>query len=71
MSHAFPGHHAPSAGFEVPLQMLAACHERVHSQCATLLRLVPHVAEHGSDLAAQQAAAAMPWKTAGRRCGLR
>jgi hemerythrin-like domain-containing protein len=59
MTNPFPGHSAPAAGFEVPLEMLAACHERVQSQCATLLRLVPHVAAHGSDRVAQEAATAV------------
>ena len=59
MTHAFPGHSAPAAGFEVPLEMLAACHGRVQSQCVTLRRLVPHVAAHGSDRPAQEAAAAV------------
>lgn len=54
-----PGHSAPTAGFEVPLEMLAACHLRVESQCATLLRLVPHVAAHGADEPAREAAAAV------------
>ena len=34
-----PGHSAPAVGFEVPLEMLAACHGRVQAQCATLQRL--------------------------------
>ncbi|MEO8936330.1 MAG: hemerythrin domain-containing protein [Burkholderiaceae bacterium] len=55
----FPGHSAPSAGFEVPLEMLAACHHRVESQCATLQRLVEHLATHGSDAQARVAAAAV------------
>lgn len=59
MTQAFPGHAAPAAGFEVPLEMLAACHERVQSQCATLLRLLPHLAAHGADRPAQEAAAAV------------
>ncbi len=59
MSHAFPGHRAPSAGFEVPLEMLAACHLRVQSQCQTLLRLLPHVAAHGADAQAREAAIAV------------
>ena len=50
---------APTAGFEVPLEMLAACHLRVQSQCETLQRLVPHLATHGADRAAQEAAAAV------------
>jgi hemerythrin-like domain-containing protein len=56
---AVPGHSAPAAGFEVPLEMLAACHERVQAQCATLLRLAPHVAAHGADRPAQEAAEAV------------
>jgi len=59
MTNAFPGHSAPAAGFEVPLEMLAACHQRVQSQCATLLRLVPHMAAHGADRQAQEAATAV------------
>jgi len=59
MTHTFPGHSAPAVGFEVPLEMLAACHGRVQSQCATLLRLVPHLAAHGADRQAREAAAAV------------
>jgi hemerythrin-like domain-containing protein len=59
MSHTFPGHRAPSAGFEVPLEMLAACHLRVQSQNQTLLRLVPHLAAHGADPQAREAAVAV------------
>lgn len=39
--------------------MLKECHRRVEDQCDTLLRLVPHVAAHGSDAAAAEAAAAV------------
>lgn len=53
---AFPGFNSPAAGFEVPLEMLSACHGRVESQCQTLLRLVPHIAANGSDQAAREAA---------------
>ena len=59
MTLTFPGHSAPSAGFEVPLEMLAACHLRVQDQCTTLLRLVPHIAAQGSDRSAQEAATAV------------
>ncbi len=59
MTQSFPGHSAPNVGFEVPLEMLAACHLRVQDQCATLLRLVPHIAAHGSDRPAQEAATAV------------
>ncbi|HEY4372826.1 MAG TPA: hemerythrin domain-containing protein [Burkholderiales bacterium] len=54
-----PGFSSPAAGFEAPLEMLAACHGRIEQQCATLGRLVPHVASHGSDAQAQSAAAAV------------
>ena len=53
---AFPGFNAPAAGFEVPLEMLSACHGRVERQCRTLLRLVPHLAANGPDQAAREAA---------------
>jgi hemerythrin-like domain-containing protein len=59
MSNAFPGHSAPGVGFEVPLEMLAACHLRVRSQCRTLQRLVPHLAAHGADHQAREAAVAV------------
>ena len=59
MNLNFPGHSAPEAGFEVPLEMLAACHQRVQSQTATLLRLVPHIVAQGSDGEAQLAASAV------------
>lgn len=59
MSIAFPGHSAPAAGFEVPLEMLAACHQRVLAQCETLQRLVPHLASKGPDEPARAAAAAV------------
>lgn len=53
---AFPGFDTPAAGFEVPLEMLSACHGRVERQCQTLLRLVPHLAANGPDQAAREAA---------------
>ncbi len=37
-------------------QMLAACHGRIRNQCATLLRLRPHLASWGADAAASNAA---------------
>lgn len=45
-----------AAGFQAPLEMLAACHGRIRNQCATLLRLKSHVAAVGADLAASTAA---------------
>lgn len=58
-SIALPGHAAPAASFEVPLEMLAACHGRVAAQCETLRRLVHHLATHGPDRDAALAAAAV------------
>lgn len=58
-SVALPGLSAPSASFEVPLEMLGACHGRVQAQCDTLRRLLPHLAANGADPAAQEAAAAV------------
>ncbi|MBW6493167.1 MAG: hemerythrin domain-containing protein [Burkholderiaceae bacterium] len=59
MNLPFPGHNAPSAGFEVPLEMLAACHHRVERQCQTLQRLVKHLTTHELDEDARVAAAAV------------
>lgn len=59
MTITFTGHSAPSVGFEVPLEMLAACHLRVQDQCSTLLRLAPHIAAQGSDRPAREAATAV------------
>ncbi len=56
MATEFPGFTAPRAGFEVPLEMLAACHLRITDQIATLQRLVTHLVEHGADAEAQTAA---------------
>lgn len=56
MSMDFPGFSSPAASTEAPLEMLAACHIRVQSQCATLTRLVAHLAQHGSDDQARTAA---------------
>ena len=57
MTSDVPGYSAPGAGFEVPLEMLHACHSRIERQCATLQRLVPHLAQHGADSEARTAAA--------------
>lgn len=59
MALTLPGHSAPAVGFEVPLEMLAACHGRVQQQCETLLRLVTHLQTHGADRPAQEAASAV------------
>jgi hemerythrin-like domain-containing protein len=47
---------APAAGFEEPFEMLAACHERMQRMLALLARLRAHLATHGADAQAQQAA---------------
>jgi hemerythrin-like domain-containing protein len=57
MSSGIPGFSAPTAGFEVPLEMLSACHLRIECQCATLRRLVPYVAKHRAGFEARSAAA--------------
>lgn len=54
-----PGTSVPEASFEVPLEMLSACHHRVENQCATLRRLVAHLAQHGADADARSAASAV------------
>jgi hemerythrin-like domain-containing protein len=56
---SFPGFSSPAAGPEAPLDMLAACHTRVEKQCQTLTRLPPHLSEHGTDVAAREAASAV------------
>ncbi len=58
-STPLPGHRAPGVGFEVPLEMLAACHHRIEDQCTLLQRLVTHLAAHGSDEEASAAATAV------------
>lgn len=52
----FPGFSAPAAGMDEPLAMLAACHERIERQCATLQRLVGHLQAPGADEATRRAA---------------
>lgn len=59
MRIASPGESAPAVGFDTPLAMLAECHRRVERQCATLVRLAPHLAAHGSDGAAAEAVTAV------------
>lgn len=56
VSVQLPGHRAPAAGYEAPYQMLAACHERVQRTLGLLQRLHQHVAQHGADEQAVQAA---------------
>ena len=47
---------SPAAGFEQPFEMMAACHERLLRTLGLLERLRAHVARHGADPQAQQAA---------------
>lgn len=57
MAHpALPAFAARAPGFDQPLEMLAACHERIEAQLATLERMVEQVAVRGCDAAAQAAA---------------
>ena len=49
----------PGPSFDEPLEMLAACHERIEAQLSTLERLAPHVAEKGWDAEAKAAAQAV------------
>lgn len=53
----FPGFPAPAAAMDQPLEVLAACHERIERQCATLERLSEHLTTAGADEAARTAAA--------------
>ena len=48
-----------SPGFDEPLEMLFACHERLHAQLETLHRLARWLPEHGVDEQARRAAAAV------------
>ena len=49
-------HPGPAAGFDSPFEMLAACHQRVQRMLGLLSRLSAHLAQHGADDAARQAA---------------
>lgn len=51
-----PGHSAPSVGFEAPFEMLDACHERVERMLRLLGKIREHVAAHGADAQARDAA---------------
>lgn len=56
MAQSFPGFKAPAAGFDEPVEMLASCHDRLRDRCSTLSRLPAHIAEHGADEQARNAA---------------
>lgn len=47
---------SPAAGFEQPFEMMETCHERVQRTLGLLGRLRAHVARHGVDEQARQAA---------------
>lgn len=47
---------AEAASFDAPLTLLHACHDRVHERCALLQKLWRHMARHGADQQAQDAA---------------
>lgn len=47
----------PAPGFDDPLGLLRACHERILGHCDTLERLASHLQQHGADQDAQLAAA--------------
>jgi hemerythrin-like domain-containing protein len=47
----------PAADFDHPLEMLAACHDRIEDRLQVLQRLRDHLAQHGCDEQARQAAA--------------
>jgi pyridoxamine 5'-phosphate oxidase len=49
----------PGPGFDEPLEMLEACHERIQAQLSTLERLGPHLETKGCDAEAKAAAQAV------------
>lgn len=53
---SLPGLRAPAVGFEAPFEMLQACHERVERMLRLLARLRTHLAAHGPDHDAREAA---------------
>lgn len=56
MTDALPG---SAPGFDQPIAVLKHCHDRIRKQLATLGKLGPHLAAHGADEQARQAAAAV------------
>ena len=53
MKPLFP---TPSAGFDHPFEVLDSCHERIKRYCATIAAIAGHVAGHGPDAQAREAA---------------
>jgi pyridoxamine 5'-phosphate oxidase len=46
-------------GFDQPIAVLKHCHDRIRKRLATMQKLLPHLAQHGADAEAQQAAQAV------------
>lgn len=46
-------------GFDQPIAVLKHCHDRIRKQLATMQKMLPHLAQHGADAEAQQAAQAV------------
>ncbi len=57
MATALPGFKAPAVGFELPYEMLGACHERVQRTLDLLGRLIDYISNKGHDTQTQSAAA--------------
>jgi hemerythrin-like domain-containing protein len=49
-------HAAPGSGFDQPFEMLLECHQRVERMLVLLEKLAAHLATHGSDARAGEAA---------------
>lgn len=49
----------PAAGFDQPLELWLACHERVRRMCTLLQRLLEHLREQGADEQARVTAASI------------
>jgi hemerythrin-like domain-containing protein len=47
---------APAPSFDEPLEILAACHERIEAQLCTLEKLIEHLPAKGCDRSAREAA---------------
>ena len=56
MNDILPG---SAPGFDQPIAVLKHCHDRIRKQLATLDKLLPHLATHGADEQARQAASAV------------
>ena len=57
MPTATPLHTGPSAGFDQPFALLQACHVRMERSLVLMERLGAHLATHGADTQAREAAA--------------